>query len=148
MRRRIPDGIEERVSLRLTCRGYTAARWDVNAYRDRSPVEFLAVTASLLGPVILSTSLDVPISSMRHGSGQLFKSLDRNQRNTFLACFLGWALDAFDFFLLTFVIAAMAKDFGTSIAELTYAITLTLAMRPWARSSSDCLATGSDAASR
>ena len=61
---------------------------------------------------------------------RLFRSLDRNQRNTFLACFLGWALDAFDFFLLTFVIVPMAGDFGTSIAELTYAITLTLAMRP------------------
>ena len=61
---------------------------------------------------------------------QLFKSLDRNQRNTFFACFLGWALDAFDFFLLTFVIVPMAGDFGTGIAELTYAITLTLAMRP------------------
>jgi len=61
---------------------------------------------------------------------RLFKSLDRNQRNTFVACFLGWALDAFDFFLLTFVIVPMAHDFGTSIADLTYAITLTLAMRP------------------
>ena len=61
---------------------------------------------------------------------RLFRSLDRNQRNTFLACFLGWALDAFDFFLLTFVIVPMAGDFGKSIAELTYAITLTLAMRP------------------
>jgi SHS family lactate transporter-like MFS transporter len=61
---------------------------------------------------------------------QLFKSLDRNQRNTFFACFLGWALDAFDFFLLTFVIVPMADDFGTSVAELSYAITLTLAMRP------------------
>src|SRR5213079_3219605 len=61
---------------------------------------------------------------------RLFKSLDRNQRNTFLACFLGWALDAFDFLLLTFVIVPMAGDFGTSIAELSYAITLTLAMRP------------------
>ncbi len=61
---------------------------------------------------------------------QLFKSLDRNQRKTFLACFLGWALDAFDFFLLTFVIVPMAGDFGVSIAEITYAITLTLAMRP------------------
>jgi SHS family lactate transporter-like MFS transporter len=61
---------------------------------------------------------------------RLFKSLDRNQRNTFFACFLGWALDAFDFFLLTFVIVPMARDFGTSIAELSYAITLTLAMRP------------------
>jgi SHS family lactate transporter-like MFS transporter len=61
---------------------------------------------------------------------QLFKSLDRNQRNTFFACFLGWALDAFDFFLLTFVIVPMAGDFATSVAELSYAITLTLAMRP------------------
>src|SRR3989440_11256903 len=61
---------------------------------------------------------------------RLFRPLDRNQRNTFLACFLGWALDAFDFFLLTFVIVPMASDFGTSIAELSYAITLTLAMRP------------------
>src|SRR6266403_4041252 len=61
---------------------------------------------------------------------RLFRSLTRDQRNTFIACFLGWALDAFDFFLLTFVIAPMADDFGTSIAELSYAITLTLAMRP------------------
>jgi MFS transporter, SHS family, lactate transporter len=61
---------------------------------------------------------------------RLFKSLTRDQRNTFIACFLGWALDAFDFFLLTFVIAPMAHDFGTSIAKLSYAITLTLAMRP------------------
>ena len=61
---------------------------------------------------------------------RLFQSLDRNQRNTFLACFLGWALDAFDFFLLTFVMVQMASDFGKSIAEMSYAITLTLAMRP------------------
>jgi SHS family lactate transporter-like MFS transporter len=61
---------------------------------------------------------------------RLFKLLDRDQRNTFVACFLGWALDAFDFFLLTFVIVPMAHDFGTSIADLSYAITLTLATRP------------------
>src|SRR5437868_3393502 len=60
---------------------------------------------------------------------RLFKSLDRNQRNTFLACFLGWALDAFDFFLLTFVIVPMAGDFGTSVGELSYAVTLARAMR-------------------
>jgi MFS transporter, SHS family, lactate transporter len=61
---------------------------------------------------------------------RLFKSLDRNQRNTFVACFLGWSLDAFDFFLLTFVIVPMAGDFGTTVARLSYSITLTLAMRP------------------
>ena len=61
---------------------------------------------------------------------RLFKSLNRDQRNTFVACFLGWALDAFDFFLLTFVIVPMAHDFGTTVADLSYAITITLAMRP------------------
>src|SRR5437763_6908221 len=61
---------------------------------------------------------------------RMLRSLTRDQRNTFVACFLGWALDAFDFFLLTFVLAPMARDFGTSIAKLGYAITLTLAMRP------------------
>src|SRR2546423_13352395 len=61
---------------------------------------------------------------------RLFKLINRDQRNTFLACFLGWALDAFDFFLLTFVLVPMAHDFGKSIAQLSYAITLTLAMRP------------------
>jgi MFS transporter, SHS family, lactate transporter len=61
---------------------------------------------------------------------RLFTALNRDQRNTFIACFLGWALDAFDFFLLTFVIVPMSRDFGTTVAELSFAITLTLAMRP------------------
>ncbi len=61
---------------------------------------------------------------------RLFKLLDHNQRNTFVACFLGWALDAFDFFLLTFVLVPMARDFSTTVADLSYAITITLAMRP------------------
>src|SRR3954463_10538329 len=61
---------------------------------------------------------------------RLFRSLTRNQRNTFVACFLGWALDAFDFFLLMFVIVPMAHDFGTTVADLSFAITITLAMRP------------------
>ncbi|MBV9009844.1 MAG: MFS transporter [Verrucomicrobia bacterium] len=61
---------------------------------------------------------------------RLFRSLNRDQRNTFIACFLGWSLDAFDYFLLTFVIPPLAHDFQRSIAEITYAITLTLAMRP------------------
>ena len=61
---------------------------------------------------------------------RLLRLLNRDQRNTFVACFLGWALDAFDFFLLTFVIVPMAHNFRTSVADLSYAITLTLAMRP------------------
>jgi SHS family lactate transporter-like MFS transporter len=57
-------------------------------------------------------------------------SLNREQRSAFAASFLGWTLDAFDFFLLTFVIADIARDFSTGISAVTEAITLTLAMRP------------------
>src|ERR1700724_2553866 len=61
---------------------------------------------------------------------RLFKLLNRDQRNTFVACFLGWALDALDFFLLTFVLIPVAHDFGRSIPQVAFAITLTLMMRP------------------
>jgi SHS family lactate transporter-like MFS transporter len=61
---------------------------------------------------------------------RLFKSLNRVQRHTFSACFLGWTLDALDFFLLTFVFSSVGKEFGRSIEQVTFAITLTLMMRP------------------
>lgn len=61
---------------------------------------------------------------------RLFKALTREQRNTFIACFLGWTLDALDFFLLTFVLIPIASEFGRSISQVTFAITLTLLMRP------------------
>src|ERR1041385_7020276 len=61
---------------------------------------------------------------------RLFKSLNRIQRHTFLACFLGWSLDALDFFLLTFVLVPISQDFGRSIPEVAFAITLTLMARP------------------
>jgi SHS family lactate transporter-like MFS transporter len=56
--------------------------------------------------------------------------LDRDQRNAFLAALLGWTMDAFDYFLLIFVITEVAKDFGTSAEKVTVATTLTLIARP------------------
>ncbi|MGH9727266.1 MAG: MFS transporter [Candidatus Acidiferrales bacterium] len=53
-----------------------------------------------------------------------------SQRNAVIACFLGWTLDAFDFFILTFVLAPIGKDFHKSIAEMALAITASLATRP------------------
>src|SRR5258705_10084825 len=61
---------------------------------------------------------------------RLFKMLSRDQRNTFVACFLGWALDALDFFLVTFVLVPLGHDFGPTIPKVAFAITLTLMMRP------------------
>jgi len=53
-----------------------------------------------------------------------------NQRNAVLAGFLGWTLDAFDFFILTLVLDDVAAAFGKTRPQIALAITLTLAMRP------------------
>src|SRR5271168_5131229 len=52
------------------------------------------------------------------------------QKHVVAASFLGWTLDAFDFFLLVFVLKDIAQEFGTEISNVTIAIFLTLAMRP------------------
>src|ERR1700754_549586 len=54
----------------------------------------------------------------------------RDQKHVVLASFLGWALDAFDFFLLVFVLKSIAAEFHTDISQVTIAILLTLVMRP------------------
>ena len=54
----------------------------------------------------------------------------REQKSVVVASFLGWTLDAFDFFLLVFVLKDIAQEFGTEISNVTAAILLTLAMRP------------------
>ena len=52
------------------------------------------------------------------------------QRHVVAASFLGWALDAFDFFLMVFVLKDIAQEFSTDITAVTVALLLTLAMRP------------------
>jgi len=59
-----------------------------------------------------------------------FRRLTPVQRNTFTACFLGWSLDAFDFFILVFCLSAIATQFQTKVSVVTEAIFLTLAFRP------------------
>ncbi len=58
------------------------------------------------------------------------RNLTAPQRHAFFACFLGWSLDAFDFFLLVFCIPALAAGFHARIPEVGLAVTLTLAFRP------------------
>jgi SHS family lactate transporter-like MFS transporter len=57
-------------------------------------------------------------------------SWTREQRNVTIAAYLGWTLDAFDFFLMVFVFKDIAAEFSTKISSVAIAITLTLAMRP------------------
>jgi SHS family lactate transporter-like MFS transporter len=53
-----------------------------------------------------------------------------NQRNAVLAGFLGWTFDAFDFFVLTFIIDDVARAFGKTRPDIALTITLALATRP------------------
>jgi SHS family lactate transporter-like MFS transporter len=54
-----------------------------------------------------------------------------NDRNaTVAAGFLGWTLDAFDFFLVVMTLTAIGKEFGKSDAAIAFSLTLTLLFRP------------------
>ena len=58
-------------------------------------------------------------------------SSDRaNQRNALIAGFLGWTLDAFDFFVLTYVLNDVARDFHRTRPDIALTLTASLAMRP------------------
>ncbi len=46
------------------------------------------------------------------------------------AAFLGWTFDAFDFFILTFVVSQVARDFGKPIQSIAFTLTASLLMRP------------------
>jgi len=61
----------------------------------------------------------------------ILRELDTTQRKVVFASFLGWTLDAFDFFLLVFVIPEIAREFGVDNAKVAWSLTLTLAARPF-----------------
>src|SRR5579871_2755537 len=58
------------------------------------------------------------------------RALTTAQRNAFIASFLGWTLDAFDFFVLVFVMKDIANEFHVSKTSVSVALTMTLACRP------------------
>ena len=58
------------------------------------------------------------------------RAAPRGHRSAVLASFLGWTLDAFDFFLVVFTLTAIAKEFNKTDAQLALTITVTLAFRP------------------
>jgi SHS family lactate transporter-like MFS transporter len=59
------------------------------------------------------------------------KSIEPRQRSAIWASYLGWTLDAFDFFLLVFMLTAISAEFGTDVKAVAVAILVTLAARPF-----------------
>jgi SHS family lactate transporter-like MFS transporter len=64
------------------------------------------------------------------GPKSVNSAVPRGHRSAVFASFLGWTLDAFDFFLVVFALTAIAKEFGKTDAQLALTITITLAFRP------------------
>jgi SHS family lactate transporter-like MFS transporter len=64
------------------------------------------------------------------GSPDAKARLRPDQRNAFLAAFLGWTMDAFDYFIVVLVYAEIAKDFDVSLERMAFLTTVTLLMRP------------------
>jgi SHS family lactate transporter-like MFS transporter len=64
------------------------------------------------------------------GRGCQDEHASEGHRAALLAGFLGWTLDAFDFFLVVFTLTAIAREFHKSDAELALTLTVTLAFRP------------------
>lgn len=60
----------------------------------------------------------------------ILRTLTPPQKHAVLSSYLGWTLDAFDFFILVFVIKDIAAEFSTDVTNVTFAILLTLAARP------------------
>jgi MFS transporter, SHS family, lactate transporter len=56
--------------------------------------------------------------------------LSSDQRSAFAAAFLGWTMDAFDYFIVVLVYAEIAQDFGVSLEQMAFLTTITLVMRP------------------
>jgi MFS transporter, SHS family, lactate transporter len=61
---------------------------------------------------------------------QALRGWTPSQRKVVIASYLGWMLDAFDFFLLVFVLKDVAAEFGVERKEVAAAIAMTLACRP------------------
>src|SRR6185312_15567816 len=82
------------------------------------------------GPRVRGRDNRMAISATWSDSWADLRALDARQRNAIVASYLGWTLDAFDFFLLVFVLKDIAVEFKTDVTAVSVAIVLTLAARP------------------
>src|SRR2546428_7036668 len=54
----------------------------------------------------------------------------RDQWHAVTAGYLGWTLDAFDFFVLVFLVDVLAPQFGVPKSAIIWTLTATLTIRP------------------
>jgi SHS family lactate transporter-like MFS transporter len=64
------------------------------------------------------------------GAGTDEQRITPEARRAVTAAFLGWTMDAFDYFIVVLVYADIAADFGVSLTRMAFLTTATLLMRP------------------
>src|SRR3569623_383887 len=99
----------------------------------RSPRPFRP--SSLASLRLPGARLGSPRNGVKRGSpvnasGLGLGGLTRPQKTAIWASYLGWTLDAFDYFLMVFMLKAIGTEFGASVKEMSEALFLTLAARP------------------
>ena len=67
---------------------------------------------------------------MKHVIERVAAQRIRGHPPAVIAGFSGWLLDAFDVFLATFCLTAMARDLNKTDVQIALVITLTMALRP------------------
>ncbi len=75
------------------------------------------------------TSSSGPVKNSTFTAGEGTFS-PRDRWNAAIAGYLGWTLDAFDFFIVVFLVDTLARQFQVSKAAIVWSLTATLAMRP------------------
>src|SRR3954451_4727429 len=63
-------------------------------------------------------------------SATIAARMQSNSRHAVAAGFLGWTLDAFDFFVIVFLFDRLAAEFAVSKSRIIFTLTATLALRP------------------
>jgi SHS family lactate transporter-like MFS transporter len=73
---------------------------------------------------------DAPLLDAPDLTPDATSEVGNGHRAAMVAGFCGWMLDSFDFFLVTFCLTAIARDFHKSDSSIALVITMTLAFRP------------------
>src|SRR5581483_824952 len=125
-------GAAWRAARRRRARRPRRARRDRPAPRRRASSSGTRARRRRRGTGFRSASIYTdPFMATAHATARPMTAEERvNQRNAVLAGFLGWTLDAFDFFILTLVIDDVARSFGRTRPDIAFALTVALATRP------------------
>ena len=64
-----------------------------------------------------------------HGDGSLVEGANQRPVEAYIAAWLGWTLDAFDFTIFLLIMVPISQEFGVPLTAVTAVFTVTLWLR-------------------